>query len=56
MSCINAIFSVTEYMRDAIDKKSTGQACFVGLKKAFDTLDHIIFLDKIEKDGFRGKA
>ena len=56
MSCNNGIISVTEYMRDEIDKKSTSQACFIDLKKAFDTLDHSLMLDKIEKYGFSGKV
>ena len=56
MSCINAIISVTEYMRDENDKKSTGQACFIDLKKAFDILDPSILLDQIEKYGFVGKV
>ena len=55
MSCVHAIVKVTEYIREQIDKKMTGQACFIDLKKAFDTLNHEILLKKLEKYGFRGK-
>ena len=53
-SCTYAIAHITELMRQAIDKKSTGQACFLDLKKAFDSLDHSILLKKIYNSGFRG--
>ena len=33
----------------------TGQACFIDLKKAVDTLNHDIFLHKLGTYGFRGK-
>ena len=54
-SCIHAIAKITEYIRDSIDRKETGQACFVDLSKAFDTIDHSILLRKLEINGFRGK-
>ena len=46
-SCVHAISTVTDYIREKIDKKSTGQACFIDLQKAFDTLDHSILLKKL---------
>ena len=55
MSCVQAIVKITEYLREQIDKKMTGQACFIDLKKAFDTLNHDILLHKLEEYGFRGK-
>ena len=48
-SCVDAISTVTEYIRTEIDRKSFRQTCFIDIQKAFDTLDHIIFLNKIEK-------
>ena len=45
-SCADAIATVTEFMRSEIDSKSTGQASFIDLQKAFDTLDHKILLEK----------
>ena len=53
-SCADAIATVTEFMRSEIDSKATGQACFIDLQKAFDTLDHKILLEKLEKYGYRG--
>ena len=35
-SCIDAIVSITEFLRTEIDRKSLGQACFIDLQKAFD--------------------
>ena len=53
-SCIHAVCEVTDYIRSKIDERSSGNACFIDIKKAFDTIDHKILLFKIEKYGFRG--
>ena len=45
---------VTEYFREAIEKKHTGHACIIDLKKAFDTIDKSIFLKKLNFLGFHG--
>ena len=45
-SCIDAIVSITDFIRTEIDRECLGQACFIDLQKAFDTLDHNILLQK----------
>ena len=45
---------MTELMRNEIEAKNKGQACFIDLQKAFDTLDREILMIKLEKYGFRG--
>ena len=46
MSCTGAIGAITDYIRDVIDRKLNGQACFIDLQKAFDTIDHKLLLKK----------
>ena len=53
-SCTYAIAHIRELMRQAIDKKYTGQACFLDLKKAFDSLYHSILLRNVYDLVFRG--
>ena len=36
-------------MRNDIEGKNKGQACFIDLQKAFDILDHEILMIKLEK-------
>ena len=55
-SCTHAILSITDFFRESIDNKKFGYSCFIDLKKAFDTVDRKVLLDKLYQDGFRGKT
>ena len=50
----HAIISITEYIRDQIDKGEYVCGIFVDLEKAFDTVHHDILCDKIKVYGLRG--
>ena len=54
-SSIHAILRVTEIMRKMIETKNMGFALFIDLRKAFDTVNHCILLEKLYAYGFRGK-
>ena len=54
ISCIHALIKFTEYLRNNCDKNQSTQACFVDLKKAFDTLNHEVLLIILDRLGFRG--
>ena len=54
-SCTHAILSITDFFREPIDNKKFDYSCFIDLKKAFDTVDRKILLDKLYQYGFRGK-
>ena len=53
-SFADAIASITELVRSAIDDKATAQACLNDLQKVFDTLDHSTVLEKLERYLCRG--
>ena len=53
-SCIHGISEIKDFIRDTIDEKLKSQACFIDLKKAFDSLDHSQLHWKFYNCGFRG--
>ena len=52
----HALTSLTETIRDALDNSNFACGIFVDFQKAFDTVDHIILLKKLEHYGVRGRA
>lgn len=51
-----AIEEFVEEISKAIDNKKKTLAVFIDLKKAFDTIDHTILLNKLKHYGIRGKS
>ena len=55
-STTNALLQITEKIKETIDKKKYGCGIFIDLSKAFDTVNHVILLRKLEHYGIRGVA
>ena len=51
-----ALLEIMDRVSDALDKKSTIVGVFIDLSKAFDTVDHIILLKKLNYYGIKGLA
>lgn len=49
-----ALMELMEELSSAIDEKKFAEGVFINLKKAFDTIDHNIMLEKMESFGVRG--
>ena len=55
-STTHALISITEQIRKALDNKDFAVGVFVDFQKAFDTVDHNILLDKLNRYGITGKT
>ena len=51
-----ALIQITERIKETIDKKKYGCGIFIDLRKAFDTVNHEILLNKLDHYGIRGTA
>ena len=55
-STSNALFCLTETIKQSIDNARTGCGVFLDLQKAFNTVNHKILLQKREHYGIRGNV
>ena len=53
-STSHALISLTEKIRKSIDEGKLSCGIFIDLQKAFDTVDHLILLEKLNHYGIRG--
>ena len=53
-STAHAISNLTDYLYDVLDAKEISCNFFIDLRKAFDTVNYDILLNKLEKYGIRG--
>ena len=52
-STVHAVLDATNFISSALDKNKFVMGIFVDLKKAFDTVDHTILIEKLEHYGLR---
>ena len=52
----HALVSMTDTIKNSLDNRKFGCGIFLDLQKAFDTVNHSIFLMKLENYGIRGPA
>ena len=55
-STTHALVEIVERIRNGQDANETACCIFLDLSKAFDTLNHQILLDKLERHGIRGQV
>ena len=53
-STIFSLIEITEKIKESIDKGKFGCGIFIDLRKAFDTVNHNILLNKLDHYGIRG--
>ena len=55
-STMTALLNVTESILDSLDKGNRVGIVALDLKKAFDTVDHDLLLNKLKKKGINGNV